>query len=193
MYTFNKEQTGKINDAIAKVVRKLPSVRNHADDLRQDTWCKILTTYNPMRANHNGEPVAIKHGSTLANSPEGAYAFRVAYNIALDYLRGRSIGPSVLEHKTCRNSLNREVKDRDNNASEHATEEIDLLSVAPTSIQVTEDSHESQLADVHSAMATLSPVMQDAISVAMSDHRALTGSERIAKMRALDKIRAMVL
>ena len=201
MNTFNVSETGRISDAIGKAISKVarlnPYVMNHAEDVSQTTWIKVLLSYDAatdMRARNFREagkeaPTITRLHSYKTTSTERAkwssadhdrcpeaFAYRVAYRIALDFLRGREYAGGSKNHA----SLDAEVNTDDGS--------VTIGDLVPCQDPTALDLIMSGEIDAKLAvgLASLTPAQGSAIKADLADERALTGSERIGKMRAIE-------
>lgn len=141
------------------------SLKKHsADDIVQDTLVKVCEGFDPERG-------------TI-----GAMAYRMAYNEALDYLRGRG----YTGNRKDTDSLTI-VQDSDDGSSET---QADIADATPSALGMM--IRNERIADVTKAIETLTPAMRDAIATDLDDEVSKDGATRIAKMRAIDAIQESV-
>lgn len=164
---FNQSQVAEVQTAIdralARAVRKYPVLRGSAEDMAQDAWVKVLAGYD----------------ATTGNAP-GAYAYTVATTISIDYARNR--GAKVRAHDASM-SADAPLTSGDEVITTLVDTLASTLADAPTMM------HAKVRANaVQAALATLSDAHRAALA-AWLDDATMTGSQRIAKMRALDALR----
>lgn len=199
--TFDAGQVGRItasiNLAIGKATRVSPMVKAGSDDIRQSAWIKVLVSYDSKRdemcskVRATRKDLAGKQGlksdqsgwthAEHGNCPE-AFAFTVAYREAMDYLRN-----AKGKHRADKASLDAPTSSDDDNDQtmvdimpSHTPSALDMLMSGEIQTQV------------ERALPQLSPTLRSVVSTVLADDRALTGAERISKMRAIDEIQGSV-
>lgn len=170
---FSKPEIGRIQQSIDRAVARIVNRYHltHCDmaDMAQDAWIKVLSGYDPAKDGH----------ATL--TPE-AYAYTVATTTALDYARNLT-----RKHAAKHASIDAPIAGKDGS---------DVGTLADTLAAALDDAptmmHASvRAAAVRAALATLNDTARDAIEAWLAGHT-MTGSQRIAKMRALDAMREAI-
>lgn len=135
---------------------------NHVADLVQETFVKILINYDPERGKIGG------------------LAYTTAFNLALDFTRGRACYGA--EHKGVSS-----LTVTDESGADIAMDIADG-SVSARDIMIQSERDEN----IANAVASLSDAHKRALEVALADDVALSGADRIAKMRAIDALQESV-
>lgn len=192
-----------INSAVRRMVRRYPVLRMSADDITQDAWVKFLGAYDRARdasmtavRQARADQAALhgkyktKHGGTFIDHGDlcpGAFAYRVATTVAIDYARNRG---SKLRLADAALSLDTLATVTSRGSDENALTLGDLLASALDDAPTAMGAHVRAEA-VQAAIATLSDAQRDALE-AFANDQTMTGSQRIAKMRAVEAIQEAV-
>ena len=177
---------GKVSQSVSKIVAM------HSDDIVQDAWVKFLASYDQDRADATIAPdptfnvnaysvVRSDAGWTKVRSAvEGhtAFAYRVAYRVAIDYLRNRS--GKLRPDKASLDATRNDVDGNESTIADH------IPCQNPTALDML-IAGQRQTAVVK-AIGTLPTSGIRAMEATLDDDRALTNAERIAKMRALESL-----
>lgn len=179
--------------AITKVMRMHGKIAADTDDLIQDSWINVCKGYDAERGQDSVKwrtesdnanlayllkvnPRILEKGKD-AVSPVSGFAYRVAYRVALDYVRGRY-------RAACLESLD--------HADDNEPSLLDTLSdQSPDCVSAMQRAAKEY--SVCQAVDALSAVEHDAIVTYLDDERAMTGGERIAKVRAISHMQESIL
>lgn len=185
---FNATETGTILDAINNgiaVFQRGIAFRisdSDRDDIRQNAFLKVCTGYNPVRgmlSQASGSDISDTHnGTTHTNSSLGAFAYRVAQNVAVDFMRGRKGSRLDGRFVSTEATMGDDGDTFGSILPDHTPNPRDLLAMKRRQIAA------------DAALASLSD--DERQSMLSDDERPATGAERIRKMRAIGKIQETV-
>jgi DNA-directed RNA polymerase specialized sigma24 family protein len=156
-----------VTRAVARMVRRYPVLRTSADDIGQDAWIKFLGMFD----------------ASLGHAP-GALAYTVATTVAIDYARNRK---GKLRRADAAVSFDAPIKTGKDDASATLA---DLLASALDDAATTVGA-DARARAVQGAIAALSDAQRDAIEAWLAG-QTMTGSQRIAKKRAIEQIQESV-
>lgn len=208
-HQFSKIEIGKIQESIARavlrMVRRYPVLRNEQSDIEQDAWIKVLTSYDrardasaqlvrDQRETDRQESIESSQykikgsewsGHAKSDHAPEAFAYVVATTMALDYARNRK--GKLRQHDA---ALSMDAPMPGAHHDEHELTLGETLAAALDSAPVVMGMADRARA-VQMAIATLSDSGRDAIEAWLND-QTMTGSQRIAKMRAIESIQDQI-